>query len=455
MSVNSVNADGSLTKIAGSGSADTSVLKGDFSVVESTSTATRAYSIGDCFIMETGQLVRATSAIAINDTIAIGTNVAATSVVQLLSAKIDTSQKGANNGIAELDSSGKVPTTQLPSYVDDVVNGYLHEGTFYYDDQYTEPITPEDDKIYVDKTEDKTYRWGGESYVEVGGGGVALGETSTTAYRGDRGKTAYDHSQDSGKLTTATASGFYKVASTSEGHIAGLTLVEKSDITALGIPAQDTTYGVVSKTENGLCPVLPNETTTTKYLRQDGSWQVPPDNNTTYTFTGGTNKFTVTPSGGTAQDVTVTPSITNNVTGSGTSGYIAKFNGTNTITNGPAFGSSTTTFLRNDGSWATTTNFSGTTFYSGNGSTAEHNANNMAYNGTYYYTSNGPATSLGASTADGAIYAQAHSTSWVGQIAQDYRNGNIFVRGKNNNTWTAWKKVDAGTVNGITLSLVN
>lgn len=45
--------------------------------------------------------------------------------------------------------------------------------------------------------------------------------------------------------------------------------------------------------------------------------------------------------------------ISNNVTGSGTSGYIAKFNGGNTITNGPALGSSTTTYLRNDGQWAT------------------------------------------------------------------------------------------------------
>ena len=43
----------------------------------------------------------------------------------------------------------------------------------------------------------------------------------------------------------------------------------------------NTTYGVVSKTANGLCPQLPNESTTTKYLRQDGTWSVPPDNNTT------------------------------------------------------------------------------------------------------------------------------------------------------------------------------
>lgn len=94
---------------------------------------------------------------------------------------------------------------------------------------------------------------------------------------------------------------------------------------------------------------------TSKYLREDGSWQTPP--NTTYTFANGTNGFTVTPSGGTAQTVTVTPSITNNITGSGTrtSGYIAKFSGTNTITNGPQLGSATTTYLRNDGSWATPT----------------------------------------------------------------------------------------------------
>ena len=80
------------------------------------------------------------------------------------------------------------------------------------------------------------------------------------------------------------------------------------------------------------------------------------DNNTTYTFANGTNGFTVTPSGGSAQTVTVTPSISNNVTGSGTSGYLTKFNGANTITNGPALGSSTTTYLRNDGSWQTPPN---------------------------------------------------------------------------------------------------
>ena len=89
----------------------------------------------------------------------------------------------------------------------------------------------------------------------------------------------------------------------------------------------------------------------------------------------------------------------------------------------------------------TTYNFSGTSFTSGNSNNGEHNANNITSNGHWYYSSNGPSTSLGASTADGALYSQAYSTSWVGQIAQDYRNGNLFTRGKNNGTWTDWKAV--------------
>lgn len=58
----------------------------------------------------------------------------------------------------------------------------------------------------------------------------------------------------------------------------------KGDGTTGTLTTQDTntTYDVVSKSSNGLAPKLPDETTTTKYLRQDGTWAVPPDNNTTY-----------------------------------------------------------------------------------------------------------------------------------------------------------------------------
>lgn len=71
-----------------------------------------------------------------------------------------------------------------------------------------------------------------------GTSGVALGETSSTAYRGDHGKIAYDHATDANRLTTATASGLYKIAVTDEGHIATVSAVTKGDITALGIPGE-------------------------------------------------------------------------------------------------------------------------------------------------------------------------------------------------------------------------
>ena len=102
--------------------------------------------------------------------------------------------KGANNGVAELDSSGKVPSSQLPAFVDDVVEGYLSGGKFYKESSHTTAITGEAGKIYVDLTSLKTYRWSGTAYVVISET-IALGETSTTAYRGDRGKTAYEHSQ--------------------------------------------------------------------------------------------------------------------------------------------------------------------------------------------------------------------------------------------------------------------
>lgn len=90
-----------------------------------------------------------------------------------------------------------------------------------------------------------------------------------------------------------------------------------------------------------------------------------------------------------------------------------------------------------------TYNFSGTTFYSGNQNTAEHNANNMTKNGVYYIgnNNNGPATTLGVQSADSSCFVQAYSDVWVTQISQDYRDGQIFVRSKKNNVWQPWMAV--------------
>jgi len=157
----------------------------------------------------------------------------------LLSGKLDATQKGAASGVAELDSGGKVPSAQLPSYVDDVVE-YASASAF--------PATGETGKIYVDTTTNKTYRWSGSGYVEISPS-LALGETSSTAYRGDRGKAAYDHAAAKG---SAFASGLYKITTNAEGHVTAATAAAKSDITALGIPGQDTTYQDATQLASGL-----------------------------------------------------------------------------------------------------------------------------------------------------------------------------------------------------------
>jgi len=141
------------------------------------------------------------------------------------------------------------------------------------------------------------------------------------------------------------------------------------------------------------------------------------DDNTTYTFANGTNGFTVTPLGGTAQTVTVTPSITNNITGSGTSGYLTKFNGANTITNGPQLGSSTTTYLNNAGSWATppdTKNTAGSTDTSSKiyliGATSQA-ANPQTYSDNEVYVTSGVLTTKSVQIGGGSCTLQYNSTT--------------------------------------------
>lgn len=108
-----------------------------------------------------------------------------------LSGYIPTSQKGANNGVATLDAQGKVPSSQLPSYVDDVIEGYYYNGKFYREAAHTTEITAEAGKIYVDLSTDKTYRWGGSAYAVISET-LALGETAGTAYEGSKGKELAD-----------------------------------------------------------------------------------------------------------------------------------------------------------------------------------------------------------------------------------------------------------------------
>lgn len=189
-----------------------------------------------------------------------------------LGNKLEKSLKGAKSGLAELDANGKVPAAQLPSYVDDVIEAYKSGADFYEDDAHTaaKKITGETSKIYVDLHTNVTYRWSGTAYVEISAS-LALGETASTAYRGDRGVIAYNHSQSAHARTDATAtaasttngkikingsditvythpaytaktSGLYKITVDATGHVSAATAVAKDDITALGIPGTNTVY---------------------------------------------------------------------------------------------------------------------------------------------------------------------------------------------------------------------
>lgn len=120
---------------------------------------------------------------------------AAQAIVAVGAASIDNDQKGAPNGVAELDGSGLVLSSQLPSYVDDVI---------VVTDFAALPGTGAGGKIYVTSDTNLSYRWTGSAYVEISKS-LALGTTSSTAHRGDHGSTAYTHSQATGNPHGTTA----------------------------------------------------------------------------------------------------------------------------------------------------------------------------------------------------------------------------------------------------------
>jgi len=105
-----------------------------------------------------------------NLVLADGTNIAQ-------STFIAATEKGANSGVATLGADGKVPASQLPSFVDDVIEAANFAAL---------PAEGEAGKIYVTLDDNKTYRWGGTTYVEISAG-LALGETQGTAYEGSKG----------------------------------------------------------------------------------------------------------------------------------------------------------------------------------------------------------------------------------------------------------------------------
>lgn len=109
--------------------------------------------------------------------------------------------KGQPNGLAELDSNGKVPASQLPSYVDDVMDAYatytvsptgvLQNIQLYADAEHETTIVGERDKIYVNVTPGEVsyqFRWSGSQWVHIDSNAIIIGDITGTAYDGGKGK---------------------------------------------------------------------------------------------------------------------------------------------------------------------------------------------------------------------------------------------------------------------------
>jgi hypothetical protein len=157
---------------------------------------------------------------------------------------ISIEQQAALNAKADL-VGGKVPAEQLPSYVDDVLE-FNNSSLF--------PATGETGKIYVALDSNLTYRWSGTAYIEISKS-LALGETSSTAYQGDRGKIAYDHSQLTNANPHNTNAG--QIPNTPAGNIQSVTVqgaINEIDTRIAELESQRVAYGV--EFTRGLDPAM-------------------------------------------------------------------------------------------------------------------------------------------------------------------------------------------------------
>lgn len=170
--------------------------------------------------------------------------------------------KGQPNGLAELDDNGKVPASQLPSYVDDVMDAYatytvsptgvLQNIQLYADAEHETPIVGERDKIYVNVTPGEVsyqFRWSGSQWVHIDSNAIIIGDITGTAYDGGKGKAMENvvNSMPDNLLST------FQLDQTDVNNITiSLTGVEKSDGRYIQSTLADITITPATNTVAGL-----------------------------------------------------------------------------------------------------------------------------------------------------------------------------------------------------------
>lgn len=151
---------------------------------------------------------------------------------------------GELDGKADL-VDGKVPSAQLPSYVDDSVEGYYYNSKFYEDAQYTTEITGEAGKIYIDIPSNKSYRWTGSVYTRIDEC-PAFGETQGTIYEGNKGKQNADDIGTMSNLTTTAKTSLVEAINEVDAALSGkqATLVVGTNLDSA--PAENSTNPMTS-----------------------------------------------------------------------------------------------------------------------------------------------------------------------------------------------------------------
>lgn len=368
---------------------------------------------------------------------------------------IPTSQKGAASGVAELDSSGKVPSTQLPSYVDDV-----HE----FNNRAAFPKTGETGKIYIAKDTNKTYRWSGSTYVEIASG-LALGETSSTAYRGDYGKIAYEHSlkahapsnaeanvQSDWSVSDTSSDAYIKNKPTSmpanggnadtvNGHSV------QSDVPANAVFTDTKPVAMKGATSSvagsaGYVPA-PAAGKQLSFLRGDGTWVVPTNTNTTYTLTKSGSTITLTGSDGSKTSV-ADSNTTYSLSSFGVTATAAELNYMDGVS------SNVQTQLNGKAPSSHTHNYAGSSSAGGAANSANklngtvltnQNLNDYHSGVNFYYASGGNTCTNKPSRVDnfGMLVFQT-AGGWWSQLLYG-SDDDLYTRRWVSDSWTSWSKI--------------